>query len=1009
MRFAMKSRWHAVTAIVVVLAVTGALLVNVTYAADIAVDFATDADGTLGALANDGSCSLREALENANSTVSPFQPYTDCDPGSAGADTITFSVGTVTLVSNIFVVTDVTIQGPVTIDGGGTTNMFVAASSGNGILRLDEVTLQNGSSTSGGAILMQGGTVVCTESSFQDNAAEFDGGAIVGNGTLNLNACIFERNTADRNGGAISHNGADPITMDGAVFRQNEAGAGTGGGYGGALYVTSPGTITGSAFDRNTTNVADQTGGGGAIYHAGATLDPLVITASAFSGNSVDGDESRGGAIYSSGGAPLSINYSHFGTTPLPLPAPFDTLTEGNSVNGANGIGGAIFLNGETQILGSSFIGNTSAGNGGALSYGSFGDDITVANSTFSNNSTEINGGAIYNFRDDSLIRLTNVTISNNSASNGGGIFNEGDGDNFDITSDEILLENSIVYNNSAPTNPNCGGGTVSSDGPGNVIPAGECASAPGVNGSPNLGSPELTFSIPSIVTYTLPLGSGSAALGAGDQSICAAFPILNLDQRAFPRPQGDANCDAGAYESSQIGATPTPTPSNTPTPTDTPEPATNTPTPTETNTPEPATNTPTPTETSTSEPATNTPTPTETNTPEPATNTPTPTETLSVVNTDTPSPSPTNTVVAATDTPSPSPTSTPAAPTDTPSPTATSTLAAATDTPSPTATSTLAAPTDTPSPTATSTLAASTDTPSPTATSTLAAPTDTPSATTTSTLAAATDTPAPGTETPTPTPSGTAAPGTATPTPTPSMTPLPSGGGGPSGPKVEVFLCDNLADQSDEAMIAYGGIGNVMRFSITGNVFCRIIVKDAQVITSLAEIGVDSVVQAGVVQAVDMFGLLPDGSPVVPFISPMTICLRGSGSAIFLSAANASRTALSIPILPNSPAGYSCGSIPESGTVVLVGGGISAPLVQQPHLSETPESVALSNCQVRATNPLNLRSTPSLTDPSNIIEVLPYQTLLTSTERIPGWYRVIRNGLPGWVAADFVEKIGNC
>ncbi|MBL8132356.1 MAG: hypothetical protein JNL42_10910, partial [Anaerolineae bacterium] len=856
------TRWHPLILIAILAILAGGVLVQTGYAADIGVDSPGDGTGTLASVDGDGACSLREAIQNANAGDGA---YADCDPGTGGADRITFSVGTVTLVSDISVATDIEIAGPVTVDGGNATNMFVVGAS-SAILRLDQVTLQNGSETSGGAITMNGGTVICTESRFENNTAEFDGGAIVGDGTLNLNACIFEGNSAGRNGGAISHNGADALTTDGAVFRQNTAGTDTDGGVGGAMYLSSPATISGSAFDRNTADVKDQTGtGGGAIHHAGSSLDGMVITASAFSGNAINGDAGRGGAIFSTGGAPLSINYSHFGTTPLPLPAPFDTLTQPNSANGADSIGGAVFLNGETNIVGTSFIGNTSASHGGALGYGSLSDNITVANSTFSNNSAEVRGGAVYNYQNDSLIRLINVTIANNTASNGGGVYNEGDGDNFDITSDEILLENSIVYSNSAPTNPNCGGGTVSSDGPGNVIPAGECASAPGVNGSPGLGSAELTFSLPSIVTYALPISSGSAALGAGDQSICAAFPILNLDQRAFPRPQGDPSCDAGAYESGAIGATPTPTATNTPTPTNTLEPATATPTETPSETP---TLTATPSETPTLELPSATPTATATET--------------QPVSSATPTATATETQPVSSATPTATATETQPVSSATPTATATETQPVSSATPTATATETQPVSSATPTATATETQPVSSATPTSTATETQPVSSATPTSTATETLPVSSATP---------TATGTAVPGTATPSPTPSLTPLPPVVVGTSSPKVEVFLCDNLADQSDEAMIAFGGIGNVVRDGVYGNVFCRIIVKDAQIITTLSEIGVESVIQAGVIQAVDMFGLLPDGSPVVPFISPMTICMRGVGSAIFLSAANAART----------------------------------------------------------------------------------------------------------------------
>jgi Phospholipid methyltransferase len=48
--------------------------------------------------------------------------------------------------------------------------------------------------------------------------------------------------------------------------------------------------------------------------------------------------------------------------------------------------------------------------------------------------------------------------------------------------------------------------------------------------------------------TWTMALGTGSAALGAADDDLCAADPVNNLDQRGVTRPQG-VHCDIGAYE----------------------------------------------------------------------------------------------------------------------------------------------------------------------------------------------------------------------------------------------------------------------------------------------------------------------------------------------------------------------------------------------------------------------------------------------------------------------------
>src|SRR5690606_15690824 len=153
-------------------------------------------------------------------------------------------------------------------------------------------------------------------------------------------------------------------------------------------------------------------------------------------------------------------------------------------------------------------------------------------------------------------IKLINVTVANNTAAQGGGIYNDGDGDNVGTINDEVFLQNSIVANNIAAVSANCASGKASEEGTNYIVfpTIADCQNAQADSGNPNLGAPELTFSFPNIVTYTLPLGASSAALGAGDANVCNNFPILSIDQRGFPRPQGDQVCDAGAYESSEVG-----------------------------------------------------------------------------------------------------------------------------------------------------------------------------------------------------------------------------------------------------------------------------------------------------------------------------------------------------------------------------------------------------------------------------------------------------------------------
>ena len=672
----------------VIAAVVSIAVLPLSSLAAITVD--TNLDDTLATLDGDGQCSLREAIQNANTDTSD---YADCSAGS-GADTVSFSgVSSLTLKDDISVISDVLIQGTVTISGGNATRIFTVSGSG-GYLRLVDVTLEDGKDASGGAILQDAFAVLdCKGSTFRNNTAENNGGAIYSSGTLDIDGCSFEDNSAGTDGGALYKSGNTPLTVIGSSFSGNSAGtdpAGqTDGGAGGALFFnTFVADITGSGFSNNKAASGESVNsGGGAIHNDGV----MNITACVFSGNEVNGDEWHGGAVFNGSTGNLSINYSHFGDTPLPLPPPFDTLTDPNSAKGSAALGGAVYTRGPALVIGTSFLGNLSGGDGGAFAGASNSDDVTVVNSTFSSNSAAGYGGAIYHLRTDALLSLINVTITGNAAAEGGGLFNNGDGDNAGVSNDEVILLNSIIADNTAGAGSNCGGATTSSEGLNNVVfPDTEgCPNASAVTDDPVLGSPELTFSIPNIVTYAVPVGAGSSALGAGDQSVCSAFPVLNLDQRAFPRPQGDSECDAGAYEQSfpsNPSPTPTPTSTSTFTPSPTPTDAgggdpTHTPTPTATPTPtltEEPSPTPTPSPTATE---TATPTPTSTDTPTP-TRTYTPTWTVEATATPTPT---------GTSTPSSTPSATAvpvksSTPTVTPSPTTSSTVTAySTQTPAPT------------------------------------------------------------------------------------------------------------------------------------------------------------------------------------------------------------------------------------------------------------------------------------------------------------------------------------
>jgi CSLREA domain-containing protein len=510
------------------------------------INVTTAADPINGPINGDG-CTLREAIQNANDND---DTYTDCAAGS-GADTITFSGGIsqITLsdtnqTGDLSVNENLTISQAITLDGGGKNRIFVIG--GGATLTLQNVTLQNGhTSGGGGAVLINNGNLTLVNSNLKNNHADFDGGAINGSGALTITNTIFDTNTAGRDGGAIWEVGVGAVTITTSRFVDNEA-----GGSGGALFAGNGqdndpevilNTITATSFDGNIAKGAEDTDGGGAIHLWQNT--EYLITASVFVSNQATGSDGRGGAIYNSYSNELWVNYSHFGTPPSPLPPPFNTLTTlPNEVKGANGVGGAIYNRDTMRIIGSSFFSNKSAGGGGALATNApEGENALIANSTFSNNEATGNGGGILQFGASVYreISLYNVTVASNTAANGGGIYN-------DSQSGSVVAYNTIIANN---TGGNCGGANFDNQG-GNVVFGGSCpANTTMPSGNPQLESPQPYFSIPNIVTYVRPIGADSAAGGAGVASTCQNFPVLNIDQRGFPRPQGYANCDAGAYE----------------------------------------------------------------------------------------------------------------------------------------------------------------------------------------------------------------------------------------------------------------------------------------------------------------------------------------------------------------------------------------------------------------------------------------------------------------------------
>ena len=208
---------------------------------------------------------------------------------------------------------------------------------------------------------------------------------------------------------------------------------------------------------------------------------------------------------------------------------------------------------GDLSILGVTVSGAKTTSFGGAFNNSGI---LNIANSTLSNNSATF-GGAIEN-NYGAILTITNSTIFNNSASYGGGIDNYGGTltvINSTLSSNTVTYSGNGggIYSSSSSTITNTiianstGGdfaGTTPTTSTNNFITSGTLSGATTVTSQQlNLG-PLQNNGGP---TFTIALGAGSVAIGAGNATISNAAPINGLDQRGVTRSSTAPS--VGAYE----------------------------------------------------------------------------------------------------------------------------------------------------------------------------------------------------------------------------------------------------------------------------------------------------------------------------------------------------------------------------------------------------------------------------------------------------------------------------
>ncbi len=337
------------------------------------------------------------------------------------------------------------------IDAEHSGSIF-SVSSGQDLI-IDSLALQNGQSTTGGAIL-NAGTVTITSSSITGCTATTDGGAIWSGGDVTVQDSEISGCTAANNGGAIYLDSGGRLTVHDAGFESDTA---TNGG-GGAIFVATgstatiddgtsftgcrAGTFGGAIKSTGTVDIADTTftscsaKGGGAIRN-GEFPNPgtLAIASSTFTDCSATAGflaEGGGGAVYNTFRSTATITGStfsgctavshggaiindYYGTTTITASA-FDSCTAGRS-------GGAIISSdwSTATITSSTFSGCTAGLGGGTISYASSGPMIIDSSRITGSQAPE--GGAIMSYYGSNLtIRNGSAILSSTATTDGGAI-----------------------------------------------------------------------------------------------------------------------------------------------------------------------------------------------------------------------------------------------------------------------------------------------------------------------------------------------------------------------------------------------------------------------------------------------------------------------------------------------------------------------------------------------------------------------------------------------------------
>ncbi len=474
------------------------------------------------------------------------------------------------------------------------------------ILATNSVISGNSAEQEGGGIWSSNGSLSLSDTTVSDNTSSYRGGGIAARNADDVSrftidkSSVISGNQSGGNGGGIFTSGGLIMTNSQVINNISRSSSFGASGGGGGIWSTGPLTLRESAVSSNSAGL-----GGGGIF-SDSRNDVVYIKDSTIANNVSDGRTGgiavtsiarhtfdnvqildnrameRAGGVYFRGGGGggsentfLTINDSTISGnssgeeggginvrySPVHLELNRTTLS-GNSATS----GGGIYANGGSQVLSlndSAVTGNVSSvGDGGGINAYSL-VSVFLNNSTISGNSAAESGGGLRAFFRNE-VSIVNSTLADNSAQVWGG--------NLAMREPTFSLSNSIITGGEAPMaadiiNTNNGVNTFLGR---NLVGDSRSTTEESLAFFPPITLPTSLILATSDGTQpaalddillpladnggstpTHALAMNSPAIDIGDNTICAAEPINNLDQRGEPRPIGEA-CDIGAYESSE-------------------------------------------------------------------------------------------------------------------------------------------------------------------------------------------------------------------------------------------------------------------------------------------------------------------------------------------------------------------------------------------------------------------------------------------------------------------------